>query len=273
MPSRIEDYAIIGDARTVALVGRDGSIDWWCAPRIDSAASFAALLGDARNGRWIVDPVGDRSPRSSGAYRPDTMVLETTFTTANGRAVVIDFMPRSDLEHPAIVRVVRGLEGTVRFGSEVVVRFDYGALVPWVRHHDGGVEARGGADGVVLHSSVRDPRPRPDDLRRVRRHRGLGGVVRAGLVPVPRGAARGARRRSAALEGTDPLVARLGRRRAPRPGPGATRWCGRCSPSRPSPTSPPAASSPRPPPRCRSGSAACATGTTATAGCATPPSP
>ena len=153
MPSRIEDYAIIGDARTVALVALDGSVDWWCAPRIDSAASFAALLGDTRNGRWIVTP-SETVTAVERTYRADTMVLETTFTTANGRAVVVDFMPRSDLEHPAIIRIVRGLEGTVRFGSEVVIRFDYGAIVPWVSHHDGGVEARGGADGVVLHSSV-----------------------------------------------------------------------------------------------------------------------
>ena len=153
MPSRIEDYAIIGDARTVALVGRDGSIDWWCAPRVDSGASFAALLGTTRNGRWIVTP-SESVVSVERSYRPDTMILETTFTTAEGRAVVIDFMPRHDLTHPAVVRIVRGIEGTVRFGSEVVVRFDYGALVPWVRRHDGGVEARGGADGMVLHSTV-----------------------------------------------------------------------------------------------------------------------
>ena len=153
MPSRIEDYALIGDARTVALVGRDGSIDWWCAPRVDSAASFAALLGSARDGRWVVAP-SEPVTSVERAYSTDTVVLETTFTTAGGRAVVTDFMPRHDLEHPAIIRVVRGLEGSVRFGSEVVVRFDYGALVPWVRHHDGGVDARGGADGVVLHSTV-----------------------------------------------------------------------------------------------------------------------
>ncbi len=153
MSSRIEDYALIGDARTVALVGRDGSIDWWCAPRFDSAACFAALLGGLRNGRWIISP-DQRVTSVERRYRPETLVLETLFTTTHGRAVVIDFMPRHDLEHPAIVRIVRGLEGRVRFGSEVVARFDYGSLVPWARHHDGGVEARGGADGVVLHASV-----------------------------------------------------------------------------------------------------------------------
>ena len=153
MPSPIEDYALIGDARTVALVGRDGSIDWWCAPRVDCGASFAALLGTSRNGRWIVAP-SEPVVGVERSYRTDTMVLETTFTTAGGRAVVIDFMPRHDLEHPAIVRIVRGLEGTVRFGSETILRFDYGDVVPWVRHHDGGVEARGGCDGAVLHTTV-----------------------------------------------------------------------------------------------------------------------
>ncbi len=153
MPSPIEDYALIGDARTVALVGRDGSIDWWCAPRVDSGASFAALLGTPRNGRWILAP-SEPVLSVERAYRPDTMILETTFTTAGGRACVIDFMPRHDLEHPAIIRVVRGESGCVRFGSEAILRFDYGAVVPWVRRHDGGVEARGGCDGAVLHSSV-----------------------------------------------------------------------------------------------------------------------
>lgn len=149
----IEDYALIGDARTVALVGRDGSIDWWCAPRFDSAACFAALLGDSDHGRWLLAPV-DPPTHTSRAYIEDTLVLVTTVTTTTGRAEVVDFMPRHDLEHPCIVRIVRGLEGRVEFRSEAVVRFDYGCLVPWVRRHDGGIEARGGADGIVLHASV-----------------------------------------------------------------------------------------------------------------------
>ena len=153
MPSRIEDYAVIGDARTVALVGRDGSIDWWCAPRFDSPASFAGLIGTPDNGRWQVAPTEDPA-EVSRCYRGDSLVLETTFTTASGQASVIDFMPRHDLEHPSIIRIVRGLEGSVALRSEVVLRFDYGSLVPWVRHHDGGVVARGGADGVMLHTTV-----------------------------------------------------------------------------------------------------------------------
>jgi GH15 family glucan-1,4-alpha-glucosidase len=149
----IEDYALIGDTRTVALVGRDGSIDWWCAPRFDSAACFAAMLGDTDHGRWLLGPV-DAPTETSRAYLDDTLVLVTTVTTSTGRAEVVDFMPRHDLDHPCIIRLVRGLEGRVEFRSETIVRFDYGCLVPWVRRHDGGIEARGGADGVVLHASV-----------------------------------------------------------------------------------------------------------------------
>jgi GH15 family glucan-1,4-alpha-glucosidase len=149
----IEDYALIGDARTVALVSREGSIDWWCTPRFDSAACFAALLGQRSHGHWTIAPAG-----GAGAvdrrYRPDTLVLETTFTTDTGRATLIDFMPRHDLEHPCIVRIVRGVEGTVELDADLVVRFDYGSLVPWVRRTDHGVEARGGADGLVLRSTV-----------------------------------------------------------------------------------------------------------------------
>ena len=149
----IEDYALIGDARSVALVGRDGSIDWWCAPRFDSAACFAGLLGGPEHGRWRIAP-SDDVVDVSRCYRDDTLVLETSFTTATGRAMVIDFMPRHDLEHPSILRIVRGLEGHVAFRSDMAIRFDYGSLVPWVRRHDGGVEARGGVDGVVFHASV-----------------------------------------------------------------------------------------------------------------------
>ena len=151
--ARIEDYALIGDARTVALVSRDGSIDWWCAPRFDSAACFAALLGDEMNGRWLVAPV-ETPTEVTRRYLPDTLVLVTTFVTESGRAEIVDFMPRHDLAHPCIVRIVRGIEGRVAFHSEIVVRFDYGWLVPWVRRHDGGIEARGGADGLVMHASV-----------------------------------------------------------------------------------------------------------------------
>ena len=155
MSSPIEDYAIIGDAHTVALVGRDGSIDWWCAPRIDSGASFAALLGDDAQRALDRAPRRTTVCRSTRRVRPDTMVLETIFETADGAVAVIDFMPRSDLEHPTIVRVVRGLRGhACACGSELVVRFDYGSIVPWVRHTTREWRSRGGADGVALHSRV-----------------------------------------------------------------------------------------------------------------------
>jgi len=148
----IEDYALIGNTRTVALVARDGSIDWLCLPRFDSAACFAALLGDRRHGRWQIAPKG-KAPCSRRAYRDDTLLLETDFETDDGAVQVIDCMPlwsgRSD-----VVRLVRGLKGRVTMRSELVLRFDYGSIVPWVRRLDGGIVATAGPDAVVLHSIV-----------------------------------------------------------------------------------------------------------------------
>ncbi|WP_334141259.1 glycoside hydrolase family 15 protein [Rhabdothermincola sp.] len=153
MPSLIEDYAIIGDTETVALVGRDGSIDWFCAPRFDSAACFAALLGDRHHGRWLLAP-HDRPSRVERRYRGDTLVLETVFTTPAGQVAIIDFMPirRRGVE---LVRIVEGRSGTVRIDLELIVRFDYGAIVPWVRAIEGGGVAIGGADGLVLRTPVK----------------------------------------------------------------------------------------------------------------------
>jgi len=133
MALRIEDYALIGDCKTAALVGRDGSIDWLCWPRFDSAAFFAALLGTAENGRWRIAPdqplVGVRR-----RYRPGTLVLETEFETATGRVAVIDFMPPADGAH--LVRIVTGLSGQVDLCTEFVARFNYGATVPWANRLD-----------------------------------------------------------------------------------------------------------------------------------------
>ncbi len=130
MPSLIEDYALIGDCETAALVARDGSIDWLCWPRFDSGACFAALLGGPEHGRWKVAPV-DPSARATRRYRGDTMILETDFETAEGAVTVIDFMPlrgnASDL-----VRTVVGRRGRVAMQTELVFRFDYGSIVPWV---------------------------------------------------------------------------------------------------------------------------------------------
>ena len=148
----IEDYALIGDCKTAALVGRDGSIDWLCWPRFDSAACFAGLLGTADNGRWLIapdQPVLDVSRR----YHPGTLVLETKFQTEAGRAAVIDFMPRADGAN--LVRIVIGLSGRVAFRTELVVRFSYGAIVPWVnRLDDGTINAIAGPERLVLRTPV-----------------------------------------------------------------------------------------------------------------------
>src|SRR5262245_48011716 len=131
MPLRIEDYAMIGDAQTAALVGRDGSIDWLCLPRFDSPACFAALLGSPENGRWKIAPK-DPTPRISRRYREGTLVLETELATAEGAVRVVDCMPLRG-RAPDVVRVVEGVRGRVPMSMELVIRFDYGSIVPWVR--------------------------------------------------------------------------------------------------------------------------------------------
>ena len=143
MALRIEDYALIGDCKTAALVGRDGSIDWLCWPRFDSAACFAALLGKPDNGRWLIAPK-DLQLTTSRRYRPGTLVLETEFRTETGTAtVVIDFMLPGD--GADLVRIVAGQSGRVVFKTELVVRFNYGAAVPWVdRLEEGSVSAIAG---------------------------------------------------------------------------------------------------------------------------------
>ena len=128
--TRIEDYALIGDLQTAALVERGGSVDWLCFPRFDSGACFAALLGGPENGRWLLEPVDHAT--SSRRYLHDTMVLETTWETKDGVVRVFDFMPpRGDA--PDVVRIVEGVEASVLMHSELVVRFDYGRILPWVR--------------------------------------------------------------------------------------------------------------------------------------------
>ena len=149
MPCRIEDYALIGDCETAALVGRDGSIDWLCWPRFDSGACFSALLGDAQNGRWLIAPAG-KITRTTRQYREDTLVLETRFETEDGVAAVIDFMPPRR-KHSHLVRIVRGIQGTVQICMELVLRFDFGRSVPWVtRVEDGSLRAIAGPNMAVL---------------------------------------------------------------------------------------------------------------------------
>ena len=152
MPLRIEDYGLIGDTHTAALVGRDGSIDWLCVPRFDSAACFAALLGNPSHGRWIISP-GESAMAESRRYRPDTLILETDFTTASGTARVIDFMTPRNVE-PDVIRIVEGIDGEVEMHMQLIIRFDYGSIVPWVRTIDGRLEAIGGPDALSLWTKV-----------------------------------------------------------------------------------------------------------------------
>jgi GH15 family glucan-1,4-alpha-glucosidase len=153
MATPIEDYAIIGDCETAALVSRAGSIDWLCWPRFDSPACFAAVLGGPDHGRWTLAPA-DATARSSRRYRDDTLILETEFETAEGAVVVIDFMPLRDGKSN-IVRTVVGKRGRVAMRTQIVLRFDYGAIVPWVsRLDDGALRAIAGPDMIVIRSDV-----------------------------------------------------------------------------------------------------------------------
>ncbi|WP_435018087.1 glycoside hydrolase family 15 protein [Tundrisphaera sp. TA3] len=151
-PPLIEDYALIGDCETAALVGRDGSLDWLCFPRFDSPACFAALLGTPEHGRWRVAPEAEvREVRRS--YRGDTLILETTFVTGEGEATLVDFMPIRD-GAPNLIRVVVGVRGTVRMRSDFAPRFDYGSATPWTRLDHGGVVAIAGPDTLHLRTDV-----------------------------------------------------------------------------------------------------------------------
>jgi len=152
MALRIEDYALIGDLGTAALVGCDGSIDWLCWPRFDSDACFAALLGRPEHGRWLIAP--EDEAKVTRRYRPDTLILETLFETATGAVTVVDFMPpRRDDSH--LMRIVVGERGTVEMHTELVLRFGYGATVPWVtRAAPNTWRAIAGPDMVVLRAPV-----------------------------------------------------------------------------------------------------------------------
>jgi GH15 family glucan-1,4-alpha-glucosidase len=147
----LEDYALIGDTHTAALVGRDGSIDWLCLPRFDSGACFAALLGDPSHGRWLLAPV--EPMRTRRRYRPGTLVLDAEHETAEGAIRVTDFMtPRRG--QARVVRIVEGLRGSVAVRSELRLRFDYGLAVPWLRETAHGAHAIAGPDAVVLRTEV-----------------------------------------------------------------------------------------------------------------------
>ncbi|CAM2177581.1 alpha,alpha-trehalase [Paraburkholderia sacchari] len=160
MPALIEDYAMIGDGHTAALVSREGSIDWLCWPRFDSGACFAALLGTENNGRWLIAPAppadGSKATiKTTRRYRGETLILETDFETSEGAVTLIDFMPPGN-GWSELVRLVVGRRGTVRMHCELVLRFDYGFSVPWVSrlNYESGIKATVGPDTVVLRTPV-----------------------------------------------------------------------------------------------------------------------
>ena len=154
MPLPIEAYALIGDTRTAALVGSDGSIDWLCLPRFDSQACFAALLGEPRHGRWLLAP-SDRVQRTRRCYREATLILETEFETHEGVVRVTDCMPLGKNQHCHVLRLVEGLAGEVAMRMELVIRFDYGSVVPWVQRSGHTLVATAGPDTLELRTSVR----------------------------------------------------------------------------------------------------------------------
>ena len=159
MAGLIEDYALIGDMQTAALVSRSGSIDWLCLPRFDSDACFAALLGDEHNGQWLICPTAVEGPVSrqgdvSRQYLGDSLILETRWKTMSGVVRVLDFMPPRDDATPVVIRIVEGVEGSVEMESVLRIRFGYGKIVPWVRRVDHVIQAIAGPDSVCLRTPV-----------------------------------------------------------------------------------------------------------------------
>src|SRR6266699_7349917 len=152
--TKIEDYAFLSDTQTGALVSRDGCVDWLCFPRFDSPACFASLLGDTKNGHWRFFPA-EKVEATRRRYRGETLILETEIETKSGSVRLIDFMPPRG-ENPDIIRVIEGLRGKVSMHMELIIRFDYGQIVPWVRRlkeHDG-LEAIAGPDALILRTPV-----------------------------------------------------------------------------------------------------------------------
>ena len=154
MSLKIEDYALIGNTRTSALVGNTGSIDWLCMPRFDSGACFAALLGTPANGRWLIAP-SNRVRSTHRRYRGSTLVLENGFVTDSGEVVVVDFMPIAQQHQQVdVVRMVRGLRGAVPMRMDIAFRFDYGHIAPWIMHRGDGLRAIAGPDALELITQV-----------------------------------------------------------------------------------------------------------------------
>ena len=150
---KLEDYGFVGDTQTAALIGINGSIDWMCLPRFDSAACFAALLGEEQNGYWRIGPAQPWQ-KASRAYRKDTLILETEFETEQGAVRLIDCMPPR-ASCPDVVRVVEGIRGEVPMEMKLVVRFDYGMTIPWVQRHSGQSTMIAGPDALVLRADAK----------------------------------------------------------------------------------------------------------------------
>jgi len=151
-PAKIEDYAFLSDTQTGALVSRDGCVDWLCFPRFDSPACFAALLGDGKNGHWRFWP-DEKIKMTRRRYQGDSLILDTEIETESGAVRLIDFMPPRG-KNPDIVRIVEGLRGTVAMQMELIIRFDYGHIIPWVRKAHDGLEAIAGPDGLILRTPI-----------------------------------------------------------------------------------------------------------------------
>ena len=148
----IEDYALLSNLRTAALVSRTGSVDWLCLPRFDSAACFAALLGRPEHGRWLIAPSGE-AKSVERRYLPETLVLETIFETDDGAFRLVDFMP-PERDDTVLARIVEGLEGEVEISTELVLRFEYGSAVPWLQRKDHVWLAVVGPHAVRIDSSI-----------------------------------------------------------------------------------------------------------------------
>jgi GH15 family glucan-1,4-alpha-glucosidase len=154
MSLKIEDYALLGNMRTAALVGNNGSIDWLCMPRFDSGACFAALLGGPQNGRWLLAP-SNQIRTTHRRYRGPTLVLESEFVTESGAVMVVDFMPIAEQHQKVdVVRIVQGLRGTVPMRMEAAFRLDYGHIAPWITHRSHGLRAIAGPDALELRTPV-----------------------------------------------------------------------------------------------------------------------
>ena len=181
MPAKIEDYALIGDCETAALVDKNGSIDWLCWPDFSSDACFAALLGTEENGYWKITPAEGKW-ETTRRYRAHTLILETTFTHKTGSFRLIDFMPvRQQDSH--IVRIVQGIRGKVSVRMEMALRFDYGRTVPWVTRIKGGIRAVAGPNLAVLPIKICRLIPNPPLLQHLERS---SGTIQMSLVPLSR---------------------------------------------------------------------------------------